>query len=68
VIAPLAGPSVAVDALRREARYRQAQWKVHEYGCWSRCRVGRPCRVGDDLIELARSAGLKVMRAEGYWS
>jgi hypothetical protein len=67
-LAPLARPSVAVDALKHEALYRQAKWKAHEHSCWSRCRVGRWCRVGDDLIELARSAGLRVMRAEGYWS
>jgi hypothetical protein len=67
-LAPLARPSVAVDALKHDAVRRQALWKAHEHSCWSRCRVGRFCRVGNDLIELARSAGLRVMRAEGYWS
>jgi hypothetical protein len=68
-IAPvaLAVPGGAVDALKREADRRQALWKVHEYDCWSRCREGRWCRTGDRLIELARSAGLTVMRAEGWW-
>jgi hypothetical protein len=59
-------PRGAVDAVKRDAVRRQALWKAHEHSCWSRCRVGRFCRVGDDLIELARSAGLAVMRAEGW--
>jgi hypothetical protein len=63
VLAPLASPTVTLDAFKAEAREWHLAWKRHTARCF-RCAVGERCHMASMLADEADAAGLRLQRAE----
>lgn len=59
----IAAPTVALDAFRAEAAWRQKYSQTHEAVC-PRCKRGRACSTGSDLRRQAEDAAIRLCRAE----